>query len=1083
MKKGFKKILSIMLSICLLLSVSFVSASITVAAAEKVTDYYVGYGGTGDGSSLSKMAPTVAKAIETINANGFVAGDTVNVWIVQDIDSVARMDQTTPYHNLAAWGGTVPSHTAKIIVKPLSTNQSKNASIPTYLAMDPQVGQITQLAIGGPTEFQNLGIVYCSNQYTGDNRWVISGNGHDLTIGKGVAYYMFGYKASTVANWTGQAPGSILNLSTSVVHSSGTYNNPINLTINSDNIRYHAMVIDFAGNTGDSTYKQDVNIYFNGDIYGTYIRTGTRQADKTIIYEKNLNVKVTTACTIRGKTGSSKVTVKGGVQLITNNKAKFGWTNDTDYSFDTHIAGNCYKDTAFTTPADYWNISVDQADVDKIDFVKNTTGKFEIARNFIATATNATTGVTTNSENGILDLSGAPGKYTVTFTYSKVEEETHNYDDLINYRGYNSDLTKFDGALANTFKKLDTISEFNIVYMGGSGTKGEAAGTWREQVGNWFTNNYQSVTINNIDKSLENTGTTFGALRVRRDVVSKIPNLVFIEYTLDDYKQGVSASKSQMQLETIVREIKEAYPSCDIVVLFASSENMGDELYAQANAHEAICERYDISSINLGSNKDLYFNIISEFLVNTLLFGEYGDSINVTNQTLPEVVNKYLFDGNKEFIYPVDLEFTSVGGSSYDEDAKALGIPDYVGVINLPVNSKDTVTVEFDGTALYMLNSKNFGTDKSFKVSLDGGENWEVKNYSGNIVTKVVSGLDGGKHTAIIEPAINADADVCGFYSFDLEKSTNKLNVCDLVYLDESIDNNTVDYRDYNDDAAINKNDLAALKKILLGETMKPELNSTKHIKPIARLGWRPYTGNLPEQSLISYQKAYDTGHRILLCDIRTTSDGYMVCCHDDDISKVNAYNSNGVKVQAGQVKISETTLADLLTYDFGKYRNQAGLQILQVEDFLSFCKDLGDVTPVLEMKVDITDKQLEELTALIKKYGFEDTIMFVCTDQRFATALPNCTMGDWVYTLTDGVIARMDALTCKGKFVYVARDGGNEDSVNFENYVKCKAKGIDLAITYIPSTYKDYFNGLKDKGIFNYCKYIALDEVSWLYE
>jgi len=208
-----------------------------------------------------------------------------------------------------------------------------------------------------------------------------------------------------------------------------------------------------------------------------------------------------------------------------------------------------------------------------------------------------------------------------------------------------------------------------------------------------------------------------------------------------------------------------------------------------------------------------------------------------------------------------------------------------------------------------------------------------------------------------------------------------------------------------------------------------------------------------------------------------------MVCCHDDDISKVNAYNSNGVKVQAGQVKISETTLADLLTYDFGKYRNQAGLQILQVEDFLSFCKDLGDVTPVLEMKVDITDKQLEELTALIKKYGFEDTIMFVCTDQRFATALPNCTMGDWVYTLTDGVIARMDALTCKGKFVYVARDGGNEDSVNFENYVKCKAKGIDLAITYIPSTYKDYFNGLKDKGIFNYCKYIALDEVSWLYE
>lgn len=1074
MKKGFKKILSIMLSICLLLSISFVSASITVAAAEKVTDYYVGYGGTGDGSSLSKMAPTVAEAIKTINANGFVAGDTVNVWIVQDIDSVARMDQTTPYHNLAAWGGTAPAHTAKIIVKPLATNQSKNASIPTYLAMDPKVGELTQLAIGGPTEFQNLGIVYCSNQYTGDNRWVISGNGHDLTIGTGVAYYMFGYKASTVANWTGQAPGSILNLSTSVVHSSGTYNNPINLTINSDNIRYHAMVIDFAGNTGDSTYKQDVNIYFNGDIYGTYIRTGTRQADKTIIYEKNLNVKVTSACTIRGKTGSSKVTVKGGVQLITNNKAKFSWTNDTDYSFDTHIAGNCYKDTAFTTPADYWNISVDQADVDKIDFVKNTTGKFEIARNFIATATNVTTGATKNSENGILDLSGVPGKYTVTFTYSKVEEETHNYDDLINYRGYNNDLTKFDGALANTCKKLDTISEFNIAYIGGSATKD--AGSWREEVGTWFINNYPNVVINNIDKSLKNTGTTFGALRVGRDIISKTPNLVFIEYALDDYLQGISAETSARQFETIVREIKSAYPSCDIVALIASNSDLGDKPYPQASAQEEICEKYDISSINIGANTEIHSAIVKEFLVNTLLFGEYGSSYEVTNQKLPEIANKYILNGNTSFIYPVDVDITSVGGTVYDDEAKGLTIPDYVGVITSPAASKDTLTVNFEGTELYLLASEGYDAQNTYKISIDGGE-FVTENYSGNILTQVAFGLSSGNHTVVIEPSINSKATICGFYSRDLENCENNLTICDLVALDENTD------IDYNNDAKIDNKDISALKKILLGDWMRPELNSTKHIKPIARLGWRPYTGDLPEQSLMSYQKAYDEGHRILLCDIRTTSDGYMVCCHDDDIAKVHAYTADGAAVGAGQVKISETTLAELLTYDFGKYKKQPGLKVLQIEDFLKFCKDLGDVTPVLEMKVDITDKQLEELTALIKKYGFEDTIMFVCTDQRFATALPNCTMGDWVYTLTDGVIARMDALTCKSKFIYVARDGGHEDSINFENYVKCKAKGIDIAFTYIPSTYKDYYNNLKNQGIFNYCKYIALDEVSWLYE
>jgi glycerophosphoryl diester phosphodiesterase len=259
-------------------------------------------------------------------------------------------------------------------------------------------------------------------------------------------------------------------------------------------------------------------------------------------------------------------------------------------------------------------------------------------------------------------------------------------------------------------------------------------------------------------------------------------------------------------------------------------------------------------------------------------------------------------------------------------------------------------------------------------------------------------------------------------------------------------------------------------------------------IKTIARLGWRPYTGNLPQQSIISYQKAYETGHRILLCDIRLTADGYMVCCHDDDISKVTAYDSKGVKVAAGKVKISETNLNDLLTYDFGKYKNQDGLKILRPQEFAQLCAQYPDVTPCFELKT-MTQEKLPELVALIKEYGFENNVMFVSGDaairQAIANALPQSVIGVWRYSMNDKLIDQMASLTCAGKFIYVAKEGGEEGkaSISYENYIKCKEKGVDIGYTYIASNQKSLFDEIEERGILNYCKYLALDEVSWLYE
>lgn len=1060
--------------------------------ADRITyDFYVAHGGTGDGTDKNNPAPSVAIAVTTMNEiGGLTANDTVNVWIMQDIDKVKNdgsiVSSGTTYnkHNLAVWG-SVPKHTAKISVKPHPDNQTKNSQVnlPTYLAITDIVGINTKMNFAGPTEIDNIKIVYCTNtNLTNSQYGILIFNSNNVKLGSDVKYcYADTTKANSV-NWV----GSLIDKTslTAAITPAGTtemsYPNSVDIEI------AHSIT---GGSTGGYvflpayspayvTFQKDVTLKFTGSVDTGRVQLAKDTSACPLTFKQNLNVKITE----KGGSWEMKVgdnyIVEGGVQMIVSDAVT---TRGSSYPFST-LYSKAYTDSTYKTPiTNHWILNVNDAMVEAIDFIENEKGKFKIPQYHSAVATNNNDAsiVREANANGILDLSDVPGEYTVVI--KELERESDTYKDSINYRGYNSNITKYNGALANINKKLATNTELNVVYMGGT-----AMGTLREQIGDWLQTNYPNVKINNIDKSLDNTGTTFGAMRVKRDVLSKTPDLVFIEYSFDDYTLGVSAEKSQMQFETIVREIKSVYPNCDIVTLFVSTADMGDELYDQALAQEEICEKYSISSINLGSKSDTYYNIIKEFLSNILLFGEYGSGYELTEQVLPEVTSKYLYDGNTNFIFPIDVKFTTAGGASYNSEEKGLGIPDYVGVITVPAKSSDTITINFEGTELYLLTSENISSDNTFKVTVDG-ESTKIKHYSGNVLTKVVAGLESGKHTVVIETAIDSQIGICGFYNRDIEKNTNKLNICDLVYLDETQLNKTENYRDYNNDGKIDENDISALKKILLSKWEKPDYFSTSHLIPIARLGWRPYTGNIPQQSIPSYEKAYETGHRIMLCDIRLTSDGYMVCCHDDDISKVNAYDSNGVKVPSGTVKISETTLEELLTYDFGKHKTgYAGLQIMQPKEFLEFCAQYDDITPVFEFKT-IDDARITQLINLIKQYGFENNVMFLAGADNgpvVGSALPNAVIGRWYSRVNDSVINLAESFGSAGKFVHVdTKTYESEDTVSFENYVKAKAKGVDLGITYIGSNAKDYFNELKNRGIFNFCKYISLDEVSWLYE
>ena len=80
MKKRFSKFLSVLLGLCMILSMA--SFSVVAGDSEAVTEYYVKFGGTGDGRSYDSPIGTIAGVIGAINADGHTAGDNVTVYLV-----------------------------------------------------------------------------------------------------------------------------------------------------------------------------------------------------------------------------------------------------------------------------------------------------------------------------------------------------------------------------------------------------------------------------------------------------------------------------------------------------------------------------------------------------------------------------------------------------------------------------------------------------------------------------------------------------------------------------------------------------------------------------------------------------------------------------------------------------------------------------------------------------------------------------------------------------------------------------------------------------------------------------------------
>ncbi|MBR5308577.1 MAG: hypothetical protein IKU43_07385 [Clostridia bacterium] len=162
-------------------------------------------------------------------------------------------------------------------------------------------------------------------------------------------------------------------------------------------------------------------------------------------------------------------------------------------------------------------------------------------------------------------------------------------------------------ALANTYLKLTQDKEITIAYIGGSVTDGygstnHTTKSWAAHLGNWIEENYPDVALTNKKLSIGGTGSYLASYRYAREVAPINPDLLFIEYAVNDKGNGATYDQVVKSSESIVRLANNYNPSIDIIYVLTFNTGTKDSDYDQLRAHRDVADYYGYPHIKMADH-------------------------------------------------------------------------------------------------------------------------------------------------------------------------------------------------------------------------------------------------------------------------------------------------------------------------------------------------------------------------------------------------------------------------------------------------------------------------------------------------
>ncbi|MEP7338383.1 MAG: hypothetical protein ABI977_11665 [Acidobacteriota bacterium] len=148
------------------------------------------------------------------------------------------------------------------------------------------------------------------------------------------------------------------------------------------------------------------------------------------------------------------------------------------------------------------------------------------------------------------------------------------------------------------FDKLRAARPVTVAYIGGPATAGLGASNsektaYRPLVTSWLRQRFPKVEITEINAALPTTGSLYGTMRARRDVIAQKPDLVFVEFAASDANDEEAMVKKAV--EGLLRQLLILPQPPEVVMLYAPAARQT----ARIELHDILAAHYQVPAVNL----------------------------------------------------------------------------------------------------------------------------------------------------------------------------------------------------------------------------------------------------------------------------------------------------------------------------------------------------------------------------------------------------------------------------------------------------------------------------------------------------
>lgn len=330
--------------------------------------------------------------------------------------------------------------------------------------------------------------------------------------------------------------------------------------------------------------------------------------------------------------------------------------------------------------------------------------------------------------------------------------------------------------LHNVSVKIKKEKCLNISFIGGSVTEGygstnNSEKSWPVLLSKKLEDNY-GIKVNCFNEGIGGTCSYLANFRYGADVEPYTPDLLFIEFAVNDMYHSMPYETVARNSESIIGKAYAQNPNMDIVYILTYDLHDGTKDYLQLKAHRDVADRYGLLSVKMSEymhshceqtgEKETYHFI--DFVhpndhgyetYADIIFNRLKDNIDTDTADGEMKPHGFLHSGkglllNAKFVYCDEADICDSDGWTYEEGRFSYMGSRYHGRLKAD-KVGSSFKLHFTGTDLGVFYGADVNRGK-ISISVDGGEPVILDGYRWTANPKefpIAVNLSDGEHTAV----------------------------------------------------------------------------------------------------------------------------------------------------------------------------------------------------------------------------------------------------------------------------------------------------------------------------------------------